>query len=175
MFAIVINNPIDLLDISSNDVVFNYFPRKLVDGNGIQYPLSVLNVYDGQKILDLFGIYTVEEVKDFVTYDPELEDMIVGNIKIDGYKIIKTYILQDKSQEIIDQVNEKRAFEQSIEYRKQRKLAYIEQISPEKDPITTLGDVVDALYQVIQNGDTTKLDEISVKIESIKSQYPKPT
>ena len=80
-----------------------------------------------------------------------------------------------KSQEIIDQVNERRAFEQSIEYRKQRKLAYIEQISPEKDPITTIGDVVDALYQVIQHGDTTKLDEVSVKIEQIKSQYPKPT
>lgn len=176
MFSKLIKQDVDILNLSTNDISLPYNPEKLVDFNGNQYHTAVLNRFDSQTIFDLFEIYTVEDVHDYDqnSFDSELQDIIIDNIKIDGYKMIRTYKVQSKSQDVIDQVNERRQLENSIEYRENRKLAYIEEISPEKDPISTLGDVVDALYHVIQHGDTSKLEDLSVKIESIKQRFPKP-
>ena len=76
---------------------------------------------------------------------------------------------------IINDVNKRRSFENSIDYRRLRREAYIRDISPEQDIITTIGDVLDALYKAVYHNDSAKLNELAIKIESIKASIPKPS
>ena len=175
MYAKIINISSDQSNLSDSDLEFIDNPKSLVDSNGIQYSLSVLQKFTKEEIYNLFGLLIVDNNNDYTEWDSDIQDRVISHYYVSDYVLYKNFILQDKSQEIIDEVNTKREFEASIEYRKQRKEAYIRDISPEQDPITTLGDVVDALYQAIYHGEVDKLNEVAVKIESIKERYPKPS
>lgn len=174
MYAKIINISSDQSNLNESDLEFIDNPKSLVDSNGIQYSLSVLRKFTNEEIYNLFGLLIVDNNNDYAEWDDEIQDRVISHYYVSDYVLYKNFILQDKSQEIIDEVNTKREFETSIEYRKQRKEAYIRDISPEQDPITALGDVVDALYQAIYHGEIDKLNEVAVKIELIKERYPKP-
>lgn len=175
MYAKIVNSSSDQNNLNESDLNFIDNPKFLVDFNGVQYPLSVLRKFTNEKIYNLFGLLTVENNNDYTEWDSDIQDRVISHYYVSDYVLYKNFVLQNKSQEIIDEVNSKREFEASIEYRKQRKEAYISEISPERDPVTTLGDVVDALYQAIYHGEVDKLNDLAVKIESIKERYPKPT
>ena len=159
-------------------MILNYKPTKLVDKNGIQYPLSFFYKSTSSEKYELFDILEVVLLEDYdvENFDMELQDIQLSKIHSTGSpsKLYKTVVAVDKSQEEIDKVLSRRELEEFIDYRKRRKEAYIENISPEKDPITTLGDVVDALYQAVYHGDAEKLNALAIVIEDIKLQYPKP-
>lgn len=175
MYAKIINASSDQNNLNVSDLEFVDNLKSLVDSNGIQYPFSVLRKFTKETIYNLFGLLTVESNNDYTEWDSDIQDRVISHYYVSDYVLYKNLVLQNKSQEIIDEVNAKREFEASIEYRKQRKEAYISEISPEQDTITTLGDVVDALYQAIYHGEVDKLNDLALKIESIKERYPKPT
>jgi hypothetical protein len=175
MYAKIVNSSSDQNNLNESDLIFIDNPKSLVDFNGIQYPLSVLRNFTNEKIYNLFGLLSVESNNDYTEWNSDIQDRVISHYYVSNYVLYKNLVLQNKSQEIIDEVNVKREFEASIEYRKQRKEAYISEISPEQDPVTTLGDVVDALYQAIYHGEVDKLNDLALKIENIKERYPKPT
>lgn len=176
MYAKIMNPSADLNNLNKNDLEFTMTPKRLVDSNGIQYPISVLRSFTKENVYNLFGYLecNINDDYDMSTYDDELHDVYISHYYVSDYVLYENRRLQDKSQNIIDEVLNRRVFETSIEYRKLRKEAYINELSPERDPITALGDVVDALYQAIYHGEIEKLNELAIRIEDIKQRYPKP-
>jgi hypothetical protein len=179
MYAKIINENVDTSNMSELDLYIVERPNSLTDSSGIQYPISVLDKFSRIEILNLFNIREVINSNNYneSEWDVDLQERVFSHYSISTNNefILKNFILQDKPQDIIDRVNAERELEASIEYRKRRKEAYINELSPEKDPISTLGDVVDALYQAIYHGEVEKLNELAIKIENIKSIYPKPS
>lgn len=178
MFGKILNSNADLNNLSEEDVILDYKPTKLVDKNGIQYPLSYFYKSTAEEKYDLFGILEIVVLEDYEVenFDIELQDVRLTKIHSAGSppKIYKTLIAADKPQEEIDVVLLRRGKLKSIDYRSKRKEAYIQSLSPEKDPISTLGDVVDALFQAVYHGDVEKLNTLAPIIDEIKLQYPKP-
>lgn len=58
-----------------------------------------------------------------------------------------------------------------VNYRKLRAAAYILELSPEGTFNTSVGDLIDAIIKAIY-GDRSELDELLLKIQAIKAQYP---
>lgn len=178
MYVQIINSNANESNLSEDDIRL-FYPERLVDNDGIQYPLSVLTKFSNEQIYNLFGLRQMinNHLYNESDFDDEIHEKVLSHYDVssDNNYIRKNWKKQDKPQEIIDEVKAKREFEASIEYRKQRKEAYIREISPEEDAISTLGDVVDALYQAIYFGETDKLNELSTIIERIKEIYPKPS
>lgn len=178
MFGKILNSNADLNNLSEEDVILDYVPVKLIDKNGIQYPLSYFNRSTIEEKYDLFDILEVISLEDYdvENFDIELQNIQLTKIHSAGSppKIFKTLVAVDKPQEEIDAVLLRRGKLKSIDYRSKRKEAYIQRISPEKDPISSLGDVVDALFQAVYHGDVEKLNELAPLIDEIKLQYPQP-
>lgn len=177
MYARIINENADENNLIETDLEI-FYPSRLVDSEGIQYSLSVLQKFTPDIIFNLFGIREIKHHHNYSedAWDEEIQERVFThyNVSTDNNYIIKNFSLQNKPQEIIDSVMHRREFESSISYRVDRRNAYASELSPEGDLLCSIGDVLDALYQAIYHGEIDKLGEISTKIEDIKTRYPKP-
>lgn len=177
-WAKLLNSNSDKDNLIKKDFEIIEYPDRLTDNKGLQYPSAAIYRFSDQENVDLFGLYKYEMIISYDKIDEEIEEIYTEKYYIENTKLVEKISKRNKSQEEIDQIlkerQEKSLYEEQYGYRELRKIAYINQLSPERDAISTLGDVVDALYQAIWKGDASKLEELSFKIEDIKSQFPKP-
>lgn len=170
-------NATDTSNMTKNDVQEVSYPKRLTDGNGIQYPTSVLEKFSSQEIIDLFGLYKYDTKKylfDYSNLDSELEQSVFSHYSLENNQIVEYEKKESKdlSQERIDVILQERQRIEDLTYRTKRKEAYIQRLSPEQDPITAIGEVVDAIYHAIYHGDVEKLEFVSSIIEGVKEDFP---
>jgi hypothetical protein len=168
-------NSTDTSNMTKNDVQEVSYPKRLVDDNGIQYPISVLQKFTSQEIIDLFGLYKYDDKKYlYSTLDNELEQAVFSHYSLENNQIVEYETKESKtlSQDQINSIVRERQKTEDLTYRTKRRQAYFQRLSPEQDSITALGEVVDAIYQAIYHGDVEKLEFVSNIIEGVKADFP---